>query len=376
MPAQFVPFRLERLLSAWENRVEYNLSESGVHPLSAREVLDNEAALDTLAGLPLRYPQANGMAALRDAVAALYSGATAENVLVTVGAIQANLVALAALTQPGDAVAVLEPNYRQLWGAAQNLGRRVATFGLRPELEWRLDRDELEDAITPATRLVAIVNPNNPTGRVLSADDRRAVVEAARSAGAWLLADEVYAGAERTSDTMTPTFYGEYERVLAVNSLSKTYALPGLRIGWIVGPVEAIARMWAWQDYVTISAGMLGNQLATRALSPRERARIIARTRDYVRHGFARLAAWASQRDDVEIAPHDAGGICLIKYRQPIGSSDLAMRLIERASTLVAPGDAFGPDGYLRIGFALPGDYLDAGLQRIGAVLDDLQPCG
>jgi aspartate/methionine/tyrosine aminotransferase len=372
MPAEFVPFRLERLLSTWENRVEYNLSESGVHPISARDVLGDEAALDALACLPLRYPQANGMPALRDTVAALYPDATAENVLVTVGAIQANLVALAALTQPGDAVAVLEPNYRQLWGAAQNLGRRLATFGLRPELGWGLDRDELERAITPATRLVAIVNPNNPTGRTLNSDDRRAVIQAAQNVGAWLLADEVYAGCERATDAMTPTFYGEYERALAVNSLSKTYALPGLRIGWIVGPVEAVARMWAWQDYTTISAGMLGNQLATRALSPRERPRIIARTRAYVRRGFERLEAWSAQRDDVEIVAPDAGGICLVKYRGPINSSDLAMRLIERAGTLVAPGDAFGIDGYLRIGFALPEDYLNAGLDRIGTLLDDL----
>jgi aspartate/methionine/tyrosine aminotransferase len=371
MPEQFVPFQLERLLSTWENRVEYNLSESGVHPMSVREVLGDEAALDGLGGLPLRYPQANGTPALRDAIAALYPDATAENVLVTVGAIQANLVALAALTQPGDTVAVLEPNYRQMWGAAQNLGRRVATFGLRPEHEWRLDRAELERAITPATRLVAIVNPNNPTGRALNGDDRRAVVEAAQRVGAWLLADEVYAGAERAT-AVTPTFYGEYQRTLAVNSLSKTYALPGLRIGWIVGPVEAVARMWAWQDYATISAGMLGNQLAARALSPNARPRIIARTREYVRCGFERLEAWASQRDDVEIVAPDAGGICLLKYGGPINSSVLAMRLIERASTLVAPGDAFGIDGYLRIGFALPADYLDAGLGRIGTVLDDL----
>lgn len=372
MQEQFVPFQLERLLSTWENRVEYNLSESGVHPMSAREVLGDEAALDALAGVPLRYPQANGTPALREAIAALYPDATAENVLITVGAIQANLVALAALTQPGDTVALLEPNYRQLWGAAQNLGRRVTTFGLHADRNWRLDPNELARAITPATRLVAIVNPNNPTGRALSAQDRRAVVDAAQRAGAWLLADEVYAGAERSTDVMTPTFYGAYERVLAVNSLSKSYALPGLRLGWIVGPLEAIARMWAWQDYATISAGMLGNQLATRALSARERPRIIARTRDYVRRGFERLEGWASQRDDVKVIPHDAGGICLVKYNQPIGSSELAMRLIERASTLVAPGDSFGVDGYLRIGFAVPGDYLDSGLQRIGAVLDEL----
>lgn len=370
MTAQFVPFELERLLSTWENRVEYNLSESGVHPMTVRELLGNDLE-GMLAGLRLRYPQANGVRRLRENIAALYPNATAENVLVTVGAIAANFVAIAALTHSGDGVAVLEPNYQQIRGLARNLGRRVSTFNLRPELDWRIDGEELARAVTPDTALVAVVNPNNPTGRALSAGERDALVGAAARANAWLLADEVYAGGERTSDAMTPTLYGEYAKVLAVNSMSKTYALPGLRIGWVVGPAEAITRMWAWQDYATITAGILGNELAAYALSPEVRARIIARTREYVRRGFSRLERWVSSRDDVTIAPHDAGGIGFVAYRHPFNSNELAMRLIERASTLVAPGAAFGLDGYLRIGFGLPQDYLDAGLRRIGAVLDE-----
>jgi aspartate/methionine/tyrosine aminotransferase len=372
VPASFVRFDLERLLSTWENRVAYNLSESGVRSVAPRALLD-AAGIDELIDGELNYPQANGLGVLRERIAALYPNAGPENVLVTVGASQANFTAFIALTQPGDAVAVMQPNYQQIWGLAQNFGRALSTFALRPDLDWRLDRDDLTAAVTSATAFVAIVNPNNPTGRVLSIDERRAVVEAAAAAGAWLLSDEVYAGAEHAGDAITPSFYGEYERVLAVGSLSKAYGLPGLRIGWIVGPADAIDRLWAWQDYVTISTGMLDNRLAAIALLPDVRARLFDRARSYVRRGFANLARWAAARDDVEVFPPQAGAISLVKYRQAINSTALAMRLIEEQSTLVAPGDLFGVDGFLRISFGLRDDYVNEGLRRIGETLAALK---
>jgi aspartate/methionine/tyrosine aminotransferase len=370
MTAPFIRFETERLLSTWENRVAYNLSESGVHPMTVRELLRDEGALEALGAIELNYPQANGLPELRDRIAALYPGATRENVLVTVGAIQANFTALVTVTQPGDAVAVMQPNYQQFWGLAQNLGRRLSTFGLSPDDGWQLDLDELARAVTPETTFVTVVNPNNPTGRVLTTAEREAVVDAAQEAGAWLLADEVYAGAEHHTDEQTPTLYGSYDKVLAVNSMSKAYGLPGLRIGWVVGPADAIERMWAWQDYVTICATMLGNKLASIALSPEMRPRILARARAYVREGFANLERWARERDDVEVVAPDAAAIAVVRYRQRIGSVELAHRLIEDRSTLVAPGALFGLDGCLRTSFGLPADYVNEGLRRIGATLD------
>ncbi|MEO9170780.1 MAG: aminotransferase class I/II-fold pyridoxal phosphate-dependent enzyme [Candidatus Baltobacteraceae bacterium] len=368
---EFVPFALERLLSTWENAVQFNLSESGVHPMTVRELFDGDGArIEALADLPMHYPQSNGNRDLRERVAALYPGARAENVLVTVGAIQANFIVLAALTEPGDTVAVMQPNYQQLWGLAQNLGRRVSTFGLNPQAAWRLDLDELRRAVTPATKLVTVVNPNNPTGRTLDASERDAIAKAASASGAWLLADEVYAGAERHGDAVTPTLYGSYERVLAVNSMSKAYGLPGLRIGWVVGPADAIARMWAWQDYVTICTTMLGNALAAHALSPKVRPRILGRTRNYVRRGYANLERWAAARSDVTLFAPDAAAICFVKYHRSINSTQLVTRLREEQSTFVAPGDLFGHDGHLRISFGLPDEYVNEGLCRLGTVLD------
>ena len=372
MIADFVDFGLERLLSTWENRVQYNLSESGVRSLPTRALLD-AAGVDELVDAELNYPQSNGPAVLRERIAALYTNAGPENVLVTVGAAQANFTAFVALTQPGDALAVMQPNYQQFWGLAQNFGRRLSTFDLRPERDWQLDRDELARSATAATKFVAVVNPNNPTGRILSPQERRDIIEATAAAGAWLLADEVYAGTEHAGDAVTPSFYGEYERTLAVGSLSKAYGLPGLRIGWIVGPAEIIDRLWAWQDYVTIGAGMLDSRLAAIALQPEVRAALIQRARNYVRSGFANVARWVAARAEVEVVPPHAGAICFVKYRQAINSSELARRLIEEQSTLVAPGDLFGSDGYLRVSFGLPDDYVNEGLRRIGEELDKLR---
>jgi aspartate/methionine/tyrosine aminotransferase len=367
----FARFELERLLSTWENRVEYNLSESGVRSLAPRALL-NAASGDELIDAELNYPQSNGVRVLRERIAALYPGAGPENVLVTVGASQANFTAFIAFTQPGDAVAVMQPNYQQIWGLAQNLGRTLCTFRLRPELDWQLDREELNAAVTSATKFVAIVNPNNPTGRILSSGERRAVIEAASRADAWLLADEVYAGAEHSGD-VTPSFYGEYERVLAVGSLSKAYGLAGLRIGWIVGPSDAIERLWAWQDYITISTGMLDNRLAAIALVPEVRARLVERARDYVRRGFTNVSRWAASRQDVEVFPPQAAAICVVTYRHPVDSTQLVTRLIQEQSTLVAPGDLFGLSGCLRVSFGLADDYVNEGLRRIGETLDKLQ---
>lgn len=378
MSNDFVPFELERLLSTWENQIEYNLSESGVHPMTMRQLLDLEdgdttAAIAGIADTEIDYPQSNGDPLLREHIAALYPGATTDNVLVTVGAIQANFTSLMTVTDPGDDVAVMQPNYQQFWGLAPSVQRTLSTFSLRKDRGWALDRDELGAAVKPTTRLVTVVNPNNPTGRIMPADERAAIVAAAAGAGAYLLADEVYSGAERITDTFTPTFYGEYDKVLAVNSMSKAYGLPGLRLGWVVGPRDVIAEMWAWQDYITICTTKLANELAAVALSPDVRPRVLERTRTYVRRGFENVERWAAGRDDIELMAPDAAAICFVKYRQGINSTELVMRLIKEKSAFVAPGDLFGMDGYLRISFGLPEPYVNEGLRRLGELLDEVE---
>ena len=363
----FQPFTMERMMSRYEQTVEYNLTESGVYPIPLRELLmDHPDSIDLLLDTALNYPHANGNPELRENIAALYPGAGPDNVLVTVGAAEANYNTVRALLSEGDEIVIMLPNYMQIWGVAKNHGLKVATFHLKETSGWAPDVDELNHAVTPGTKLIAVCNPNNPTGYVLSDREMEAIVNAADRVGAWLLADEVYCGTERIRDTRTPSFYGHYDKVIAVNSLSKAYGLPGLRIGWVVGPPDTIDAIWARHEYVTISATMLSNRLAALALSPDVRPRLIDRARIYIRDGFVVLAEWMEAHGETfTLTPHQAGAIAFVRYHLDMNSTVFTERLRSEKSVLLVAGDHFGMDHFVRISFGLPRDILVPALDRV-----------
>jgi aspartate/methionine/tyrosine aminotransferase len=372
--ADFQPFQLERIMSEWENVVDYNLSESGAHPASLGELLEDGLTLDDLLATELNYPQVDGTLELRERIAALYPDAEPDNVLVTVGCAEANFITVQTILEPGDEMAVMVPNYMQVWGIGRNYSYRVKTFHLREEHGWALDLAELNETITEETKLIAVCNPNNPTGAILTEGEMDGVVVAADRVGAWLLADEVYSGAERLNDEQTPSFWGRYDKVLATNSLSKAYGLPGLRIGWVVAPVRARNEIWRRHEYTTISATMLSNKLATVALSPGIRSRLIQRVRDYIRRGFFIFEEWLAHHESAfSLVPPQAAAIAFPRYRLDIDSTELVERLIREKSVLVAPGEYFGVDQHLRISFGLPADYLRSGLDRIHELVVELR---
>jgi aspartate/methionine/tyrosine aminotransferase len=374
MRENFQPFELERFMSIWEHQVDYNLSESGVRPMTTAELLGNDVGLmDKLLCTELNYPQTNGEIELRQRIAALYPGAVEDNVVVTTGAAQANFTTVLTLMDPGDEIVVMLPNYMQIWGVAMNYGLRVKTFALQEDHGWRLDTAELGKVVSEKTRLIAVCNPNNPTGHILSAEERKAVIDAASSVGAWILADEVYAGAEHHTDEVTPSFWGSYEKVLAISSLSKAYGLPGLRIGWVVAPAEVAEAVWARQDYVTIGTTMLGNKLAAHALKPDVRQRILSRTRQYTRRGYKNFSDWVAQHDDLfTFVPPEAAAVAFVRYHKQINSREFIDRLMVEQSTYVVPGDDFGLDHHLRISYGLPDEYVNEGLERIYTVLSNM----
>jgi aspartate/methionine/tyrosine aminotransferase len=365
------PFQMERMQSEWENRVPHNLSESGVHPMTVEELLEPQDREEVLRQR-LLYIQANGTDELRSAIAALYPGAQARNVVVTTGTAEANYIAIWRLVEPGDEVVMMLPNYMQIWGVVRAQGALVVEWKLREEAGWAPDLDELGRAITPRTRLVVVCNPNNPTGSVLAPEAMRGIADRAGKHGAWLLVDEVYRGAEREGDE-TPSFWGAYDRLLVTCGLSKAYALPGLRIGWVVGPADTIADLWGRKDYLTISPGALSDVLARKALRPDVRARILARTRGLLRANYPVLESWVRGHGEaLRLVPPRAGAIAYPRYAWPINSTALVTRLRDEQGVLVVPGDHFGMDGFLRIGFGgEPGD-LRAGLAGIDALVSAL----
>jgi aspartate/methionine/tyrosine aminotransferase len=368
------PFQMERMQSEWENRVAHNLSESGVHPMTVEQLLDDPAERDEVLRERLLYVQSNGSDALRASVAALYPGAEARNVVVTNGTAEANYISVWKLVEPGDEVVMMLPNYMQIWGVVRSQGATVVPWPLREETGWAPDVDELSRAFTPRTRLVVVCNPNNPTGSVLARDAMREIVARTARHGAWLLADEVYRGAEREGDE-TPTFWGSYERLLVTCGLSKAYALPGLRVGWVVGPADTVAELWGRKDYLTISPSALSDVLARKALRPDVRARILARTRGVLRANYPLVEAWVrGHGGDLRLVPPKAGAIAYARYAWPVNSTELVTRLRDQHGVLVVPGDHFGMDRFLRIGFGNEPADLRAGLARMDAGIAALSP--
>src|SRR5690348_6012222 len=349
---RFVSFELERWQSTWENRVRYNLSESGVHPLSIQELLELAGvAAKPLLDVRLGYSQSNGTDLLRGRIAALYPGVSPEQILVTTGSAEANFIVCWRLVEPGDKVAVMLPNYLQTWGLAQNFGAEVRGFTLRSEAQWEPAVDEVRRAIAPGTKLVVVTNPHNPTGHVLSQEMRRAIVSRAAEVGAWLLADEVYQGAERDGTT-TPSFWGSYERVIVVNGLSKAYGLPGLRIGWVVAPAALAGDAWARHDYTTIGPAGASDHLAALVLEPAVREKVLARTRGILRSNYPVIEQWLKRFGDTfSWHPPQAGAICLVRYRQTINALDLVEKMRADHSVLLVPGDHFGLPNHIRFGF-------------------------
>jgi aspartate/methionine/tyrosine aminotransferase len=361
------PFLMERMQSTWENLVDFDMSESGVRPLTLRELaamgFDLEAFLDE----PLGYSQSNGTIPLREQLATIYPGATIEQIEVTNGTSEANyLIALSQL-RPGDEVAVEVPNYMQVPGVARSLGATVRTFRLRQDLGWEPDWDEFERAVTAKTRLVYISNPNNPTGAVLSDDAMQRIVSRCEQTGAWLLADEVYLGAE-IDRARARSFWGLSDRVVVTSGLSKAYGIPGVRIGWLVGPAPLLAECWSQHDYLTIGPNKMSDRIALVAVANRERC--YERTRSILRENLPIAREWlAGFGGRVTWREPQAGAIALVKYEGDVPSVAIAERVRVNQSTLIVPGAHVGLEGYLRIWLGGREEFLREGLRRIALEL-------
>jgi len=358
---------MERWQSHFENEVRFNLSDSGVHPLTLEEFREL-AGVDPRSVL-LGYTQTNGTEALRERIAAMYPGAAPSNVIATSGSAEANFVSLWHLVEPGDRVVVVLPTYGQAPGLLEGLNADVATVHLREELGWQPAPGELAAAITPETRLIMVTNPNNPTGSRLAAEAMEEIAGAAERAGAWIVADEVYRGAE-VDGVETPSFWGRGDRVLATGSLSKAYGLPGLRLGWIVGPAPEMEALWSRKDYTTICPGALSDFLGEAALRPAVRDRLLERTRGILAANRDVVAELVASSDGVlSWLPPEAGAICYLRYALDLNSTELADRLRTEHETLIVPGDHFGMDGYLRVGHGVPTPELREALLRLGNFL-------
>jgi aspartate/methionine/tyrosine aminotransferase len=373
-------FEMERLQSKWEHRVAWNLAESGVHPLRVEELAESEDDRMALLAQPLGYPQTNGTVELRTLISSMYPGAGPEQVQVTNGGSEANCITLMHLLTPGDDVIVMMPNYMQVRGLARGLQANVHHWHLVDDRgtsppKWRLDLDGLRALVTSRTRAIFLSNPNNPTGARLAPAELDEICAIAGSHGAWVVSDEIYRGAE-LDGVETPTMWGRYERVIVTSGLSKAYALPGLRVGWLVAPADAVEHLWGVHDYTTIAPGAISDRLARVALAPARRAMLLARTRGILRTNYPVVKRWIERRPSLSHVPPEAGAIAFIRYTHAINSTALMERVRDEHSVLLVPGDHFEMDGYIRIGYGCDPELLLPALEHVGEVFDTIKTSG
>ncbi len=363
------PFAMERMQSTWENLVEYDMSESGVRPVTLRELGEMGLDLESILDMPLGYSQSNGTLGLREELTRIYPGASVDHLEVTNGTSEANYLLALALLRQGAEVALVVPNYMQSGGVPRSMGAKMNHFRLRIDADWEPDWEEFERAVNPRTRLVYLSNPNNPSGSVLTPDAMRRIVRRCEEVGAYLLADEVYLGAEIHCER-TPSFWGMSDRVIVTSGLSKAYGIPGVRIGWIVGPADVVAACWSQHDYITIGPNKISDAVTRIAVRPENREKLYARTRAILQQNLPAMRQWAESFDGfLTFRDPQAGALCLMRYASPTPSYDLVERIRTKQSVLIVPGVHLGLEGYLRVWLGGKPEFLAEGLRRIAIEL-------
>jgi aspartate/methionine/tyrosine aminotransferase len=368
-------FEMERMQSLYWHQVDYDLSESGVLPMSLAEMLESTELGDpsTFVQTRLGYPLSEGSQLTRERIAEWYPGATPANVTLVNGGSEANFLTLFTLLSRGDRLAFEVPNYMEGRGLGRFFGAGTDTFRLRlRDGRWALDLEELDRIVGKRTKVVMVCNPNNPTGAVMTEAEMDAVVQVAQRRNAWIVADEIYRGAELAGDAVSPTFWGRYDKVVITSGLSKAFGMPGLRVGWAVGPERFVRSFWERHDYTTLTPGMLSDILCGAAMEPTKRGQILDRTRGIIRAQLPRLEGWIHTHDDIfTYARPVAGAISYVKYDLPVKSTKLADRIRREQSVLLVPGDVFGLGKGLRLGFGYDIEHTLKGLARVDEILSE-----
>ena len=366
---KFEEFELERNQSLFEHEVDYNLSESGLHPLPLKSILTEDEQQELLE-TELIYGYTTGTPMLREKIADLYTGADFDNVLATSGSAEANFVAVMTLLEPGDELIYMVPNYLQIRGIARSFGITVKELPLREELGWQWDMKELESMISSKTKMIGVCHPNNPTGSIVSKENMGKIIDIASGNDCWILSDEVYRGAE-LNGIESPSFYGNYEKTIVNAGLSKAYRLPGLRIGWTVGPKDYIKKAWAFHDYTSISIAYHSDWVASRILDTKRRKQILDGTKQHLNQNMNTLVDWIDTCDGkLSLSPPQAGAIAFVRIKMDIPSQDLTYHIRDKFSVLLTAGKWFGLEGFLRFGYGPPNEYLLEALDRIGQSLE------
>lgn len=360
-------------MNEYENNCDYNLAETCVQSLTIEELLEITGHKDTILAelLPMKltYGAIEGSDRLKNAIISLYDNQTPDNIVATHGAIGANALVYETLVSPGDEVISVLPTYQQHYSIPESYGADVKILPLKEEDGFLPNLNSLKTMVGAKTRLIAINNPNNPTGALMDEAMLGKLVDIARTCDAYLLCDEVYRGSDQHGSGFTASVADLYEKGISTASMSKSFSLAGLRLGWIAGPEELIKEVSIRRDYNTISVGMIDDLFASIALENKDK--IIARSQKITRENLEILDKWMENEPLISYVKPKSGTTALLKYDIDMSSREFCVKLLEETGVMLTPGSAMDMEGYVRMGYANSKDVLEAGLAKISEFLSE-----
>ena len=348
-------FALERYFARWEFAAEYLLCASDVqaYPMAELLALADDETRALWDGLELGYTESTGHPLLRREIAALYETIEPDDVLTFAGAEEAVFCLANVLLGPGDHAVVTWPAYQSLYEVGRAAGADVTLHELHESDGWAIDIDRLRAQVTPATRLIVVNTPHNPTGMLADRATYDNIAAIAAESGAYLLVDEVYRNLEFDESDRLPASADVLDRGISLGVMSKAYALAGLRIGWLAThDRDLLARLMAFKDYTTICSSAPSEILSIVALRARER--VLARSRGIIAANLELIDAFFDDWADrfTWVRPR-AGSIGFARLTVPgVRIADWAAELVQTEGVLLAPGSVFEyPGNHFRLGF-------------------------
>ncbi|TYC47983.1 aminotransferase [Weissella muntiaci] len=367
-------FGVEEWLNVWEKSAKYDIAQSTISSMKLKDILALEPDsgkdfLDAIMQEKFNYGWIEGSPSFKNEVAKLYENMPADNILATNGATGANHLALYSLIEPGDHVIAEYPSYQQLYDIPKSLGAEVGYWHIYEENNWYPKLEELRAMIRPNTKMIALNNANNPTGTILDRDFLNEVVKIAREVGAYVLVDEVYLPLE--SDSNYAPIVDLYEKGISTNSLSKTYSVPGVRLGWTASNAEVADIFRKYRDYTMICAGVFDDALG--ALVLKHRDQVLARNQKIVSHNLAILREWVENEPAVSMIYPKSVSTSFVKFNDldPEKTEDFAIQLLKTKGVLIVPGNRFDLPGHARIGYCTDEATLRQGLAALSEFLHE-----
>jgi aspartate/methionine/tyrosine aminotransferase len=361
------PFALEVFFSKWEFTARHHLCASDMQSMTLSELLGMADAGDRAAwdALYLGYTETWGAPSLREVISSTYDSVADSGILTFVGAQEGIFAVMHALLGPADHAITVIPNYQSVESVPLSICE-TSGVALDAARNWDLDLNKVAAVIRPNTRVICINFPHNPTGKVISRTTLEELISICRARGIYLFSDEVYRLAERRPEMTLPQVADIYERGISLGVLSKSYGLPGLRVGWVAcKDADLLRRTERMKHYSSICGSAPSELLAQIALKARER--ILARNRGLIAKNLPLLDTFFSEHEDLfEWYLPDGGCIGYPRYLGPGGVEDFARRLVEESGVLLLPASVYQsdlgptPGDRFRIGYGR--DNMEAGL--------------